>query len=272
MSDVQPITFIPDILNDSNFAGGGRPDADRPAARAPTPPAPAAQPAPAAPAPRPKPKVKEVAPPETDNESLEIAKDKKPTKRKLEISTTPVRRNPKAKPRSEDTAAEDRRARERLAMQNRLASAFDRTLGDIKSGTGQAAKIEGSRGPGGGGPSYAGYAAWVLTVFDNAWVAPEDTSSTDATAEVSVTIASDGTVIAKRIIKHSGDAAVDASVQRALDRVITIGRPFPESMKDKRAHLHYPFQYENQARFSMKRIFLTLISFSSVGRKRGPGR
>ena len=240
VSDVQPITFIPDILNDANFAGGGRPDADRPAARTPTPPAPAP------PAPQPKPKVKEVALPEIDNDSLEIAKDKKPTKRKLEISTTPVVRNPKAKAHTEDTATEDRQAREREATKNRLMAGFDRTLGDIKTGTGQAAKFEGSRGPGGGGPSYAGYAAWVLTVFDNAWVAPEDTTSSDATAEVSVTIANDGTVIAKRIVKHSGDAAVDASVQRALDRVTTIGRPFPESMKDKERTYRIPFNMKTK--------------------------
>ena len=246
VSDVQPITFIPDILNDSAFAGGGRPDADRPAARAPTPPAPAALPAPAPPPPQVKPKVKEVARPEIDAESLEVAKDNKPTKRRPEVSLTPVVRKPKTKPSSEDTSAEDRQAREREAMRNRLAAAFDHTIGGIKSGTGTAARFEGSRGPGGDGPSYAGYAAWVLTVFDNAWVAPEDTTSADATAEVSVTIANDGTVIAKRIIKRSGDAAVDASVQRALDRVNTIGRPFPESMKDKERTYIIPFNMKTK--------------------------
>jgi TonB family protein len=246
VSDVQPITFIPDILNDSAFAGGGRPDADRPAARAPTPPAPAALPAPAPPPPQVKPKVKEVAPPEIDAESLEVAKDNKPTKRRPEVSLTPVVRKPKTKPSSEDTSAEDRQAREREATRNRLAAAFDHTIGGIKSGTGTAARFEGSHGPGGGGPSYAGYAAWVLTVFDNAWVAPEDTTSADATAEVSVTIANDGTVIAKRIIKRSGDAAVDASVQRALDRVNTIGRPFPESMKDKERTYIIPFNMKTK--------------------------
>jgi len=136
VSDVQPITFIPDIVNDSAFAGGGRPDADRPAARAPTPPAPAALPAPAPPRPQVKPKVKEVAPPEIDTESLEVAKDNKPTKRRPEVSLTPVVRKPKTKPSSEDTSAEDRQARERETMRNRLAAAFDHTIGVIKSGTG----------------------------------------------------------------------------------------------------------------------------------------
>jgi outer membrane biosynthesis protein TonB len=245
-SEVQPITFIPDILNDANFAGGGRPDADRPAARTPTPPAPAPLPAPAPPAPQPKPKVKEAALPEIDNDSLEIAKDKKPTKRKLEISTTPVVRNPKAKARTEDTTAEDRQAHEREATKNRLMAGFDRTLGDIKAGTGQAAKFEGSRGPGGGGPSYAGYSAWVRSVYERAWIPPEDASSEYATVEATVTIARDGTVVSRRIVTRSGDAAVDASVQRTLDRVTTVGRPFPEGAKEAERDYIIPFNVKNK--------------------------
>jgi TonB family protein len=245
-SDVQPITFIPDILTPSAFSGGGRPDADRPAAPTPVTPAPAPAPAPATPPPQPKPAVKEVAPPKTTEESLEVTKDTKPTKRKPEVSTKAVVIKPKNKPSADDTAAEDRQAREREATRNRLASAFDHAAGNIKSGTGSAAKVYGSRGPGGGGPSYAGYASWVLTIFDKAWVAPDDASSEDATAEVKVTIASDGTVVAKRIIKRSGDAAVDASVQRALDKVDNIGRPFPEGMDEKEHTYIIPFNMKTK--------------------------
>lgn len=244
--DVQPITFIPDILTASAFSGGGRPDADRPKATAPTPPTPAPAPAPATPPPQPKPAVKEVAPPKTTEESVEISKDTKPTKRKLEVSTTAVVIKPKAKPSVEDTAAEDRQAREQQAMRNRVASAFDHAAGNIKSGTGSAAKVYGSRGPGGGGPSYAGYASWVLTIFDKAWVAPDDATSEDATAEVRVTITSDGTVVSKRIIKRSGDAAVDSSVQRALDKVENIGRPFPEGMDEKEHTYIIPFNMKTK--------------------------
>ena len=49
----------------------------------------------------------------------------------------------------------------------------------------------------------------------------------DANAKVTVTIARDGTVISARILTPSGDAGVDASVQRTLDRVTFIA-PFPE--------------------------------------------
>ena len=47
-----------------------------------------------------------------------------------------------------------------------------------------------------------------------------------------MTIASDGTVISARIITPSGDAGVDASVQRTLDRVTFIA-PFPEGATEK---------------------------------------
>ena len=245
-SNVQPIMFIPDILVDSPFAGGGNPNAGQPAAAKPMPPAPAPMPAPAPALPQPKPKVKEIEPLESPEESLELAKDTKPTKRKIEVNITPIVRNPKAKSASKDTSAEDSQARERLAMRNRVLGAFDRSLGNISAGTGSATKIDGSFGPGGGGPTYAGYEAWVLTVYDNAWVAPEDATSADATVEVSVTIANDGAVTAKRIIKRSGDSAVDASVQRTLDRVTTMGRPFPEGAKDKQRTYIIPFNMKTK--------------------------
>jgi TonB family protein len=72
-------------------------------------------------------------------------------------------------------------------------------------------------------------------------VRPQDASLENATVEVSVTIARDGSVIAKRIVKRSGDAAVDASVQRTLDRVNSVERPFPEGAKDKQRTYTIPF-------------------------------
>jgi TonB family protein len=250
-SEVQLITFIPDLLTDGPFTGGGNPNAGRtpspaPAPPTPTPPTPVA-PAPPPPAPpQPRPQVREVAPPKTAEESLEPAKDTRPTRRKPEVSITPVVRNPNAKATAKDTSAEDSQARAQLAMRNRIVGALDRSLVNIRSGTGGAAKTEGSPGPGGGGPSYAPYEAWVLKVYDDAWVAPDDAISEDATVKVSVTIASDGTVTAKKIVKRSGDAAVDASVQRTLDRVTTMGRPFPEGSKDKERTYIIPFNMKTK--------------------------
>jgi TonB family protein len=239
VSDVQPVTFIPDILIDQVFDNpGGSPGRLPPA---PTPAPPAVRPEP----PREKPKEtsEEPTPTKTDSDSVEVTKET--TKKKQQFSLTPVTRKKTAKPTTKDsstTEAEDRQWREE---RQRLLSQIGRSANNIRSGTGSATAIEEGYGTG-SGPSYASYAAWVLTVFDNAWVAPEDASSEDATAEVSVTIARDGSIISKRIVKRSGDSAVDASVQRALDKVTTMGRPFPEGAKDKQRSYIIPFNMKTK--------------------------
>jgi TonB family protein len=87
-------------------------------------------------------------------------------------------------------------------------------------------------GPGGGGEVYAPYDQAVRSIYWHAWLPPEDTASDEAVTKATVTIASDGSVLSARILKHSGDASVDRSVQRALDSVTFIA-PFPEGAKDK---------------------------------------
>jgi len=240
-SDVQTINFIPELLIDGPFAGGGNPNAGHQPSPTPAPQAPTPVPVPAPPPPQPKPRVKETAPPKPAEEPLEVAKDTKPTRKLPDVNTNIVSKRPTSKVPPRDTSDDDRQAREESARRNRLAGAFDGSLRNIKSGTGSAAKIEGSPGLGGGGPSYAPYEAWVRSVYERAWVAPEDASSEDATVEVSVTIARDGTVVAKSIVTRSGDAAVDSSVRRALDKVSTVGRPFPEGAKDSERTYIIPF-------------------------------
>ena len=86
--------------------------------------------------------------------------------------------------------------------------------------------------PGNSSVAYANYATVVKSVYEQAWILPNDVASDDANTKVSVTIASDGTVISARIITPSGDAGLDASVQRTLERVKSIA-PFPEGATEK---------------------------------------
>lgn len=248
LSEVTPITFYPYLLIDQPFANPGGSPGSRPPAPAPTPtPAPPAPVVKPAPAPQPQPvreTVREVAPPKTSTESLEVTKE--PTKKKLEISLTPVVRKPNTKPStkpaSDETSEVDAQERQQAARrQQQILGQLDRTLGNIRSGTGSATRIEDGFVSGDSGPSYASYAAWVWSFYESAWVRPEDATIEDATVEVNVTIASDGTVIAKRITRRSGDHAVDASVQSVLDRVTTVKRPFPEGAKDKQRSYIIPF-------------------------------
>jgi TonB family protein len=86
--------------------------------------------------------------------------------------------------------------------------------------------------PGDSSAAYANYASVVKSIYTQAWTPPDDADNDEANARVSITIASDGAVISARLLTPSGDAKVDATVQRTLNRVTFI-RPFPSGTTDK---------------------------------------
>jgi TonB family protein len=132
---------------------------------------------------------------------------------------------------STTTNSADSEAR-RLADRNRrLAELFGQAARNLRNDVSPGISIE-TPGPGGGGEAYASYDQVVKSIYWQAWTPPEDTASDAAVTKATVTIESDGTVLSARILKPSGDASVDKSVQRTLDQVRFIA-PFPERAKDK---------------------------------------
>ncbi len=81
--------------------------------------------------------------------------------------------------------------------------------------------------------AFTSYASFVVSVYRRTWepLIP-DGLVRERIAKVSVTIRRDGHVLSAKIIRKTGDAALDRSVQRALDRVKTIGEHFPSGSKD----------------------------------------
>ena len=81
--------------------------------------------------------------------------------------------------------------------------------------------------------AFTSYANFVVGVYRRTWepLIPSGLARSRI-AKVSVTIRRDGRVLSARIIRKTGDAALDRSVQRALDRVKTIGKSFPLGSKD----------------------------------------
>ena len=81
--------------------------------------------------------------------------------------------------------------------------------------------------------AFATYAQHVVAVYRRAWqpLIPKNLARARI-AEVSVTISRDGRVITARIIRRTGDAALDKSVQRALDKVRSVGKSFPSGSRD----------------------------------------
>jgi TonB family protein len=253
--DTELLDVIPSTLVDAAFSSGVK-DAQAPplnpipAVQPPTPQPPTPQP------PQPKPVVQPPEPkpePEKQPDAEPVQDDNKPSPDSLEPAVKPVKPKPHEvkvdlknkvtrRVSSKDTAAAERAAEKaaeiaeentaRTVAANRarnVARAFAGATSYINGHSSSATSVE---MPGNGSVSYASYASAVKSIYERAWTSPEDTSIDDANTKVSVTIARDGTVVSSHIIDRSGDASVDASVQRTLDRV-TFVAPFPDGAKEK---------------------------------------
>jgi len=135
---------------------------------------------------------------------------------KIQINTQLVTRTAPKNPPTADNSRQNARA---------IKNALRNLKSDLTSGTTVDM-------PGNSSVAYANYADVVKSIYEQAWTLPADTASDDANTKISVTIASDGTVISARIIAPSGDANVDASIQRTLERVTFIA-PFRRALRKK---------------------------------------
>lgn len=83
--------------------------------------------------------------------------------------------------------------------------------------------------------AFTSYAQHVVSVYRRTWqpLIPKNLTRSRV-AVVEVTIDRTGRVLSSRITRKTGDAALDRSVQSALDRVKTIGKAFPAGSKDSK--------------------------------------
>lgn len=235
-NDMPTLDVIPSKLIDGNFSGGGSSKAKPPPATPAPPTPPAKEPAPPV---THEEKTREPDPPKVpvkrdtaENDSLVPAHE--PRKHK-DIDLTPVThhtiKNVSAK-KSSETDDRAREAREAADEHRRaVAAAIGRTARSLSDDVSPTTSIEADPGTG-GGEAYANYGQVVKSIYEHAWVPPDDASSDNPITRVSVTIASDGRVVESHITRPSGDSPVDNSVRRTLDRVTFIA-PFPDGAKEK---------------------------------------
>jgi len=140
----------------------------------------------------------------------------KPEPHKIQVNTQLVTRNA-----SQNTSTPDNAAQQARALRNAIRN--------LKKNFSPGTTID---MPGNSSAAYANYANVVKSIYEQAWVPPDNADNDEANTKVRVTIANDGTVISARILESSGDAGVDASVQRTLERVQFIA-PFPEGATEK---------------------------------------
>jgi TonB family protein len=193
----------------------------------------------AEPKPETKPAVREIDPPKdreeakptkTDPASLELSKDSKP-------KFIPVVRNQGLRKTAQERAArveEENRTRDAInARRSRAADLIAWTDRGIRSSESSSTAIDTNFSPrNDGSDPDTNYGQFVQSIYEEAWVTPEDAASDSAITKVTVTIANNGRVVKASIIKRCGDASVDNSVQRTLDRVNSIA-PFPDGAKEK---------------------------------------
>jgi hypothetical protein len=224
--EVLPVlTFVPDRLVDAMVVGGG----GNPRGNPQLPPAPIVRAPPALPAPRDS--GRNVAAPKPKSAPKDLTGDLPGAKKSkvvpnLKLSTRSNEPAGRDKGRAETEAAE-RLRRAAQAYRQQVAGAVG-SLERSLSGSGVSAVPFGP-----GGESYANYTLFVWSLYDQAWVAPEDIADEAATVRAKVVIVRDGRVLRSEIVSKSGIPALDQSVREALERVDNIGYSFPDGAKEE---------------------------------------
>ena len=203
MLDVIPTTTIDEALNSG--VQNAQPPPPAPVVPPPQPPPPV--PTPVVPTPTLAERLERIIKPEP-------VKPKPNQQRRIQINTNLVVRTP---PRNVPDNAQQAQA-VRTALQNLKKKFAPGTVVDMPETS--------------SGPSYANYRDVIASIYYEAWTPPGNADNDDANTKVSVTIASDGTVISARIITPSGDTHMDDSIQRTLNRVPFIA-PFPKDAVEK---------------------------------------
>ncbi len=233
-TDTQVLDVIPANLIDAALNSGIRgatPPAPAPVVvppPQPVPPTPVVQPAPTPPAPKPvvtpqpsipeklaqlfEPKPKPVKP---------ATETPEPKPHQIQPNLTQVTRVAPKNPTTPDNPQRDTRA---------ISTAIRNLQRNLSPGT----TID---MPGDSTVAEASYASVVKSVYERNLTSflPSTIANDNENTKVSVTIASDGTVISSSIITPSGDSVWDTAVQRTLDRVTYIA-PFPAGTTDKERH------------------------------------
>ena len=255
-NDLPILNVIPARLVDEAISGGGAPGppplqvvAPGPAPVVPVAPPPAPRPVvpapPAAPPVAPPVRPPSAAPPRV-TEPDEVPENPSLT----EKSTAPrhqivINKKPVVLGSEPATAAANARA-QRIAQAQEEARAYAlaegarrqqvngivKTLSTGLSGSVSIESIGGAGEGGTGGEAYANYAQAIKSLYDKQWRDPADVIDDALTVRTQIVIARDGTIVLARIVKLSGNVALDRSVKSALEGVQR-APPFPEGATDR---------------------------------------
>ena len=171
----------------------------------------------------------EVEPPKPTRTPDTTDSDKPTKKPTIKISDTKVKLTPqRVQANDRNTANADAQAKADAKAAAKRAEFFAKAGERIGSGISSSTTIKLDGPVGNGGAGLANYGQIVRKRYTDAWVMPTDLTDDTATIEVTVTIRRDGTVLSARIVDSTGSRLAANSIQRTLDRVTSIGVPFPD--------------------------------------------
>jgi TonB family protein len=252
------LDVIPNKLVDELLSGGGAPGAPPPApVRTPEPVTPPSPPTPPAPKPEPvveKARPKNPEPPEEtpkplppDETGLEPVKAVKPRPKKAteltkaELLTKKVTRaSDESESETKAKRAADKARKTAAAAAAAWSKELKTALNTIQGGISSGVSI-GPIGVGGtGGEAYANYMQAIQSIYDHAWIDPDEVTDQALNVLATVVIGRNGQVINYQITRRSGNTALDKSVERAL-RSVTQVPPFPEGAKENQRSYRIQF-------------------------------
>lgn len=250
--DFKILDVIPGKLIDEAFSGGGTPNATPPP---PAPPAPAPVPKqtileklftpdPPKPEKPEKPAPEKPAPEKPEVDPLALNKVVKPAPAKstpkvnlVKVTRTAKNTSTSGKPvKNSDPEAEARA--QQLAANRARAAAIGKLLSSLNSSLSSGVDVD---IPGPGGAAYANYADALASAYYHAWILPDEASDDNASVKVKVTLTRDGSIVSARVVRPSGNAPLDRSVERVLNRIQSF-QPFPEGSKDSTRTFNFEFQ------------------------------
>jgi len=248
VDDAPVLVIIPDLTTDRDVKGGGSPSPQQA-----TPPSqqstqePRVDPRPPTPVqrvqktePQKVERVQKSEPSKQTKSDDAVEATDKQQKHKVQVSDTVI----KLKDRKTSTTSTTERQAAAKAAAERTQRVAD-AVNALREGLSQTTTIETPTGGfGGGGPSYANYTQVVRKIYNdawNAWAVPDDVTDDEATVQVRVTIARNGRVIRKEILRSSGSRAVVKAAQAVLDRV-TFVKEFPADSNDTERNFTMTFK------------------------------
>lgn len=113
-------------------------------------------------------------------------------------------------------------------------------LGGIQGGLSSPVDINIDAGGGPNAAAFLDYGQMMVRTYEQMWLTPSSLADSSSVVAVTVTVARNGRVLEWRVVKASGNGAIDRSVRETLQKVMQF-EPFPASFRESQKTFNIDF-------------------------------